>query len=109
MMFQAIVFVVLLAGVPAQLMFGQAAPPAPKPAQKKAPSLDDQLFDQVRRRLANDPDVRGGAFQVQVKDGVVTLNGKVEKERYKQKAEKLAKKVKGVKSVVNQLTVEQRT
>ena len=90
-------------------MIGQAAPPAPKPAQKKAPSLDDQLFDQVRRRLANDPDVRGGAFQVQVKDGVVTLNGKVEKERYKQKAEKLAKKVKGVKSVVNQLTVEQRT
>lgn len=81
--------------------------PVPAQAQKKA-SLDDEIFDNVRRRLANDPDVRGGAFQVDVKDGVVTLKGKVEKERYKQKAEKLCKKVKGVKSVVNQLIVDQR-
>jgi osmotically-inducible protein OsmY len=95
---------VLLALAPEVAWAGQAA----GAAQKKAPSLDDEIFDNVRRRLANDPDVRGGALQVDVKDGVVTLRGKVEKDRAKQKAEKLAKKVKGVKSVVNQLVVDQR-
>jgi hyperosmotically inducible periplasmic protein len=72
------------------------------------PASDDAIFDNVRRKLANDPDVRGGAFDVSVKDGVVTLKGKVEKEKYRQRAEKVAKKVKGVKQVVNQLQVAPR-
>ena len=75
---------------------------------QKAPVTDDSIFDQVRLKLASDPDVRGGALDVQVKDGVVTLKGRVDKEGYKQRAEKLVKKVKGVKSVVNQLLVEAR-
>lgn len=75
---------------------------------QKAPISDDTLFDMVRLKLASDPDVRGGAFDVQVKDGVVTIKGKVDKESQKQRAEKLAKKVKGVKGVVNQLLVEPR-
>lgn len=83
-------------------MWGQAPAKAP-------PSADDTIYDQVRLRLASDADVKGGALDVSVKDGVVTLRGKVERERGKQKAEKLAKKVKGVKSVNNQLQVEQRT
>ena len=74
------------------------------PAQKMAVS-DDVITDMVRRKLANDPDVKGGGLQVDVKDGVVTLNGMVEQERYKHKAEKLARKVRGVKSVVNNLKV----
>jgi osmotically-inducible protein OsmY len=98
-------FLVMLAGAPVTLWPAQA----PAAAQQKTSAVDDEIFDNVRRRLANDPDVRGGALQVDVKDGVVTLKGKVEKDRYKQKAEKLAKKVKGVKSVVNQLIVDQRT
>ena len=75
---------------------------------QKAPVNDDTIFDQVRLKLASDPDVRGGSLDVQVKDGVVTLKGRVDKEAYKQRAEKLAKKIKGVKSVMNQLTVEAR-
>lgn len=66
---------------------------------------DDEIYDNVRRRLANDRDVRGGALQVEVKDGVVTLRGQVDEEKHKEKAEKLAKKVKGVKAVNNELTV----
>jgi hyperosmotically inducible periplasmic protein len=77
-------------------------------ANAGAPVSDDAIFDNVRRKLANDPDVRGGAFDVSVKDGVVTLKGKVEKEKYRQRAEKVAKKVKGVKQVVNQLQVAPR-
>ena len=66
---------------------------------------DDALFDLVRRKLANDPDVRGGNLQVDVKDGVVTIKGVLEKESIRGKATKLAMKVKGVKKVDNQITL----
>ena len=69
---------------------------------------DDTIYDAVRRKLANDPDVKGGAFVVDVKAGVVTINGVVEKEQVKAKAERLTKKVKGVKGVDNQLVVKSR-
>lgn len=67
---------------------------------------DDQIYDLVRQRLANDPDVKGGALQVDVKDGVVTIRGEVEKESQRRKAERIVHKVKGVKSVNNQLTLK---
>jgi hyperosmotically inducible protein len=66
---------------------------------------DDRMYDQVRVKLAGDRDVGGGAIDVEVHDGVVTLKGKVSKPKQKSRAEKLAKKVKGVKSVVNNLVV----
>ena len=69
-------------------------------------SNDDKMYDQVRLKLAGDPDVKGANLQVDVKDGVVTLNGSVTTERGKTKAERLTKKVKGVKSVVNSLVVK---
>jgi osmotically-inducible protein OsmY len=74
-------------------------------AGQKAPITDDRIVDQVRMKLTTDPDVKGGADDVIVKDGVVTIKGKVDTERGKSKATKLAKKVKGVKSVDNQLEV----
>ncbi len=64
---------------------------------------DDAIFDDVRRKLASDPDVRGAALDVQVKDGVVTLQGRVHTEKGRERATALTKKVKGVKSVNNQL------
>jgi len=69
---------------------------------QKAPS-DDALYDDVRRKLASDADVRGGALDVQVKDGVVTLQGRVRTEKGRQKATTLTKKIKGVKGVENKL------
>ena len=66
---------------------------------------DDRIYDQVRLRLASNPDVKGGAIEVKVDDGVVTLIGKVRTEKARTKAESLAGKVKGVKKVINQLTV----
>jgi len=66
---------------------------------------DDQLYDTVRRKLADDIVVKGGAMEVEVKDGVVTLKGKVEYEQQKVKAEKITRKVSGVKQVDNQLVV----
>ncbi len=75
----------------------------PALAQKNNP--DDEVYDQVRRKLANDPDVKGGAIEVEVQDGVVTLRGKVREEKQKIKAERITKKVKGVKKVVNELQI----
>jgi osmotically-inducible protein OsmY len=60
----------------------------------------------VRQKLAADQVVKGGAIDVDVKDGVVTLKGKVQEPKQKAKADKLAKKVRGVKSVVNDITIE---
>ncbi len=66
---------------------------------------DDRIYDQVRMRLANHPDVKGGAIEVIVKEGVVTLQGKVRTDKAKNKADGAAMKVKGVKKVINQLQV----
>lgn len=71
-----------------------------------AQSTDDKIHDQVMMKLAGDPDVKGNNFDVEVKDAVVTLRGTVSKEKFRQKADRLTKKVKGVKSVVNELTVK---
>lgn len=76
----------------------------PAVAQKKPG--DAQIYDLVKLRLANDPDIKGGNLDVDVKNGVVTVSGRVDKERGRQKIEKVAKKVKGVTSVVNQVKVE---
>ncbi len=67
---------------------------------------DDRIVDQVRLKLAGDADVKGGNLEVTSKDGAVTLKGRVENEKGKNKAAKLAKKVKGVKSVDNQLSID---
>lgn len=74
-------------------------------ADKTPAAADNRIYDQVRMRLANDPDVKGGALEVAVKDGIVTIHGRVDTDKGKKKAEKLAKKVKGVKSVDNEITV----
>jgi hyperosmotically inducible periplasmic protein len=59
--------------------------------------------DQVSMKLAMDRDVRGNGIQVTVKDGVATLEGRVNNAKAREKATKLAKKVKNVKSVENRL------
>lgn len=64
---------------------------------------DDQIYDEVRRRLANDVDVKGGGLDVSVKNGVVTLRGRVHDNKAREKAEKIVKKVKGVTGVTNEL------
>jgi osmotically-inducible protein OsmY len=81
-----------------------AQPPAPTPAPVKHTD-DDRIYDEVRRKLANDLDVKGAGIDVAVKNGVVTLSGKVHTERGKEKADKLTKKIKGVTSVQNNLMV----
>jgi len=88
----ALVLILLLVGVTA--------------AAAQQAASDDEIYDLVRRRLAGDPDVKGGAFDITVQNGVVTLKGVVRSEKGKKKADRLTRKVKGVKDVINQLVVK---
>ncbi len=87
---------------------GAFAAPAPPPPAGEAPS-DDRIHDLVMVKLAGDQLVAGaGRIEVFVEGGVVTLKGRVESDQQRGRAERLAKKVKGVKSVNNQIKVEPR-
>ena len=77
-------------------------------AKDPPPITDDSISDQVRIKMASDQLVGVLNFQVTVKDGVVTLAGAVEQKSLAARAEKLAKKVKGVKSVVNKIEIKAR-
>jgi osmotically-inducible protein OsmY len=76
------------------------------PALAWQQSSDDRIHDAVMQKLAGDRDVKGGGFEVEVRDGVVTLRGKVRAEKQKLRAERLTRKVKGVKQVTNELRIE---
>jgi len=81
-----------------------AAACAPLIAQQKI--SDDVIYDEVRLKLANDATARGGGLGVEVKEGVVTLTGKVRSEKQKNRAESITKKVRGVTKVVNKLVID---
>jgi osmotically-inducible protein OsmY len=69
------------------------------------PVSDDVIWDQVSIKLTGDAIAKGGSFKVDVKQGVVTLSGPAETQQQKDRAGKLAKKVNGVKQVINNITV----
>jgi len=69
------------------------------------PANDDVIVDQVRVKLAGDAIVKGGGLAVDAKNGVVTLSGVVATSKQKDRAGKVAAKVKGVKQVVNNITI----
>jgi hyperosmotically inducible periplasmic protein len=73
------------------------------------PPTDGAINDNVRIRLSGDAEVKGGALKVEVVKGVVTIGGIVETQRQKDKATKIAKKVKGVKQVINNINVKEKT
>ena len=77
-------------------------------AADKKPT-DAAIDDNVRIKLAADAEVNGGSLKVEVKDGVVTIGGTLETQRQKDKATKIAKRVKGVKQVVNNITLKEKT
>ena len=69
------------------------------------PVSDDTISDVVRTKLAGDRDTGGGDIRVKVSQGIVELQGNVKTDKVRSRAEKLAKKTKGVKSVTNSLRV----
>ena len=99
-----ITFLVCLAALFPVGMCGQTyARQVPQMSFADKPMSDDLIYDNVKRRLAEDSDVKGGGLDIDVKQGVVTLRGKLETQRQIDKASKIAKKVNGVKKVVNEI------
>lgn len=66
---------------------------------------DDKLQEQVQQRLRATPGLAGAAITVKVSGGQVTLSGEVEEPLLKSLAEQVAKKIKGVTKVINEITV----
>jgi osmotically-inducible protein OsmY len=87
------------------LFLMQAVCPAKDPPQV----TDDTISDAVRVKLAGDQLVGVLNFDVTVKQGVVTLAGSVEQKSLKARAEHVAKKVRGVKQVVNNIEIKTRS
>ena len=71
----------------------------------KKPVSDDVIVDQVKVKIADDSEIGGQAIQVDAHNGVVVLTGKVTNDKFRSKAEKVAKKVKGVSAVDNKLVI----
>jgi osmotically-inducible protein OsmY len=70
---------------------------------------DGLIEDQVRLKLANDQVVKGAALQVEVAEGVVTLSGQLFMAKQRDRAANLAKKIKGVKRVVNNIVLREQS
>jgi hyperosmotically inducible periplasmic protein len=67
---------------------------------------DTKMTAIIKAQLARDDQATLQAVTVDVDDGVVKLKGKVNSEQKKAKAEEIARKVDGVKNVVNNLEVK---
>src|SRR4051794_18662141 len=66
---------------------------------------DEQIQERVLAELEWDPRVRSTQIGVAVKDGVVTLTGCVDSYMRKLAAERAARRVRGVRAVVNDIEV----
>ena len=67
---------------------------------------DTAITASIKTDLIKDPDLSALKIDVDTKDGVVTLQGLADNEAAKQRAEKMASAVKGVKEVRNFLTIK---
>jgi hyperosmotically inducible periplasmic protein len=78
--------------------------------QAAKPSVGDYVDDaaitaKVKMALLGDAEVKGLAIDVATSDGTVRLTGSAKSDAERQKAEELAKDVKGVNSVQNRIAV----
>ena len=78
-----------------------ASAPAAQPA---TPRTDAEIAAAVKTQLATDSKINPFAVQVDVRDGTVTLSGRVPDAETRDRAERLARGVAGVRGVINLLT-----
>jgi hyperosmotically inducible protein len=83
----------------------QAAPKQAAPKQQAAPMSDAAINTAVKEKLGRTPSLKDATLDASTKDGVVTLTGTLKTGGLKGVATNVAKSVKGVKKVDNQITV----
>ena len=74
--------------------------------ERSTTRADQDIRRDVEAELAWEPDVQSTDIAVKAKDGIVTLTGFVRNYSEKYEAERVAKRVLGVKAVVNDLEVK---
>lgn len=78
--------------------------------QTAGEQVDDAgITARVKAKLAADGDVNPFNIDVDTNEGVVTLQGRVEKEEARTKAEQLARETDGVRRVINLVKVGDQT
>ena len=70
---------------------------------------DAAITASVKAKLAADGDINPFNIDVDTNEGVVTLQGRVDKEEARTKAEQLARETDGVKRVINLVKVGDRS
>lgn len=96
--------IVMVAAVTLALTLSLTGCKSSKPA---TPADDATLTSAVQSRLAGDGAISNEAIQSSVKDGIATLNGTVSNEAARSLAAADAAQVNGIRTVVNNLSVQQ--
>ncbi|MBI3582607.1 MAG: BON domain-containing protein [Nitrospinae bacterium] len=80
---------------------------AGKKEQSAGEVIDDQwITTKIKTKLIADPDLKAFQINVDTENGVVTLKGRVGSKDEAEKAVIAAKNTKGVKKVINKLTLK---
>ncbi len=69
---------------------------------------DAELTKKVEKALKSEAQLQNLDIDVEVKNGVVTLSGDAKDVRFQGRAAKVASSIKGVKSVQNNLTINDK-
>ena len=81
------------------------SPSQPAPAPSAQPS-STQLEVDVNTKFLDDQDLRTHALDVKVTGGTAVISGQVPTDELKERAEKIARSVKGIRSVINSIVVK---
>ena|SRR5689334_23124906 len=84
---------------------GTTSAPSTTTDTQTAVNVDTKIQTEIDKRLTDDPTFSTLGITATVLDGKVTLLGTVKTQDLKDAAERMAKQIKGVKSVDNQITV----
>lgn len=84
-----------------------AEPTPPPPAERVEVGQDRDISDRIRAVLSQENSLsdKAKAVNIVTQDGVVTISGQVESSKEKNKIEKRAKKIEGVKGINNNIEV----
>lgn len=81
-------------------------PSQPAPAAAPTAPSSTELEIDVNSKLLDDQDLRSSSIDVKVSGGTAILSGRVPNQELKTRAEKLARTVKGIRSVINNIVVK---
>jgi len=81
-------------------------PSQPAPATSATLPTSTELEIDINSKLLDDQDLRSYPIDVKVTGGTAMLRGHVPNDELKTRAEKLARTVKGVRSVINSIVVK---